>query len=155
MNLKNNKGYAAEDILISVIVLLLFVPTIFGISYNIKKANNEVKRKTEAINIASSILEEVKTKKYEEISLQENQTIITGLSSVYITSTYNNPEYSETGYNYNYYTKIGTDEEHYIVQIGAKKYGEQDVLKIVKVRVIYPVGKDTKAVDMSMAVQKY
>ena len=33
MNLRNNKGYTGIDIAIAMIIILIFVPTIFGIVY--------------------------------------------------------------------------------------------------------------------------
>ena len=53
--LKKNNGFAGIDISISMIIILIFIPTIFGIVYNVGKTNAEVKRKTKAISIAHDI----------------------------------------------------------------------------------------------------
>lgn len=57
MNLKNNKGYVVEDIFISIIIIMVFIPTVFGVIYNIKKSNAEIERKVYAINIAKNYLD--------------------------------------------------------------------------------------------------
>ena len=42
---KKNSGFAGIDISISMIIILIFIPTIFGIVYNIQKIKADVKRK--------------------------------------------------------------------------------------------------------------
>lgn len=53
MNLRKNNGFAGVDISISMIIILIFIPTIFGIVYNIQKTNSSVNRKSEAVGIRS------------------------------------------------------------------------------------------------------
>jgi hypothetical protein len=53
MNFRKNQGFAGVDISISVIIILIFIPTIFGIVYNIGKTNGDLKRKSKAVDIRS------------------------------------------------------------------------------------------------------
>ena len=48
-NLRKNNGFAGIDISISMIIILIFIPTIFGIVYNIGKINAEVKPSFNAV----------------------------------------------------------------------------------------------------------
>ena len=46
MNLKNNKGYVGIDASIAVLILLIIIPTIAGMIYNVNKTNNLIDRKS-------------------------------------------------------------------------------------------------------------
>lgn len=60
MNLKNNKGYVLTDISIAVIILLILVPVIMGIVYNMNSTRNAADIKAGALNIATNALEAAK-----------------------------------------------------------------------------------------------
>lgn len=60
MNLKNNKGYVMTDISIAVIILLILVPVIMGILYNVNSARNSSNVKSVALNIVTNSLEAAK-----------------------------------------------------------------------------------------------
>ena len=66
MNFKSNKGYTGADISIALIILLIFIPTIGAIIFNITLANNNTKRKVVAMNFATSILELAKETDYDK-----------------------------------------------------------------------------------------
>ena len=70
---KKNSGFAGIDISISMIIILIFIPTIFGIVYNIQKINADVKRKSTAVNIATNVLEIVKSEAYSDITASGNK----------------------------------------------------------------------------------
>ncbi len=53
MNLRNNNGFTGIDIAIAVIIILIFIPTVFGITYNIHKTNRAIDAETEATSIRS------------------------------------------------------------------------------------------------------
>lgn len=156
-NFAKNNGFAGIDISISMIIILIFIPTIFGIVYNIGKINAEVKRKTAAINIATNVLEIIKMEDYSNLNIQ-NSTLNEDLSTKYEKSTYTNTEKEETGYSYVYYKTEGSKNEHYQIQIGIKNYYPSDIDKLdyvkqVKVRVFYPYGNSVKDIDISLAKQ--
>lgn len=158
MKLKKNNGFAGIDITISMIIFLIFIPTVCGIFYNIQKNDNMVKRKGTAINIATNVLEIAKSEKYEDITLDEGK-FTNDVSAKYAISNYQTTE--EEGYNYKYYSFIDENESHYQIQIGLKNcYPEnieeekkEDLIKKIKVVVYYPVGNKEKNIDISMIIQ--
>lgn len=152
---KKNNGFAGIDISISMIIILIFIPTIFGIVYNIQKINADVKRKSVAVNIATNVLEIVKSENYSDITTSGNK-LNTDIKTKYEASTYKNTDKEETGYSYVYYRAIGENGEHYQIQLGIKNYypsdtDRQDYVKQVKVRVFYPYGNSVKDIDISIA----
>lgn len=60
MNIRKNKGYVMADITIAVIILLILVPVIMGLVYNIEVNKRGTEAKSEAINIAVNALEAAK-----------------------------------------------------------------------------------------------
>lgn len=151
---KKNRGVAGIDISISMIIILIFIPTVFGMVYNIQKINADVKRKSTAVNIATNVLEIVKSEAYSDITASGNE-LNTDIKKKYEASTYKNPDKEETGYSYVYYTTTGENGEHYQIQIGVKNYypsdaQKQDYIKQVKVRVFYPCGDNVKDIDISV-----
>lgn len=153
MKLRNNKGFAVIDISIALIIIILLIPTIFGIVYNVQKSNNSVKRKATALNIATDILEIAKAVGYNNISL-ENSTFLDTLNQRYEKSDYEDSSLKKENYNYIYYSTTGENEEHYQIQIGVlNKAEEGNSKKIVEVVVIYPVGNKQETIDISTAIK--
>ena len=156
-NLRKNNGFAGIDISISMIIILIFIPTIFGIVYNIGKNNEEVTRKSTAVGIATNVLEIAKKESYENINTSGNG-LVNDIIQKYETSTYTNTETEEDGYSYVYFFTTGEKDEHYQIQVGVKNYYPDetqnlDLIKQVKVRVFYPVGGKVKNIDIGMVVQ--
>lgn len=60
MNFRKNKGYVGVDASIAVLILLIIVPTLVGMIYNLNKTNSFIDRKTEAISIAVNTIEILK-----------------------------------------------------------------------------------------------
>lgn len=156
-NLRKNNGFAGIDISISMIIILIFIPTIFGIVYNIGKNNEEVTRKSTAVGIATNVLEIAKKESYENINTSGNG-LVNDIIQKYETSTYTSTETEEDGYSYVYFFTKGEKDEHYQIQVGVKNYYPDetqnlDLIKQVKVRVFYPVGDKVKNIDIGMVVQ--
>lgn len=125
MNFRNNKGFTGIDISVSVIIILILIPTIFGIVYNMQKTRVKTERQAEAVDIATNVLETVKNTEYEEV----------------------------TGSTYSY---EGKNKVHYNVAIEVQKMPNEnveDLLKKVKVTVTYPIGNETKSIDISTLIQ--
>lgn len=61
MNLRKNHGYTGVDISVSILVLVILIPIIGGIVYNISKAADNMNRKSYAINLTTNILEIAKS----------------------------------------------------------------------------------------------
>ena len=155
--LKKNNGFAGMDISISMIIILIFIPTIFGIVYNVGKTNAEVKRKTKATSIATDVLEIIKSEKYEDV-VAGGTKLDLDIKEKYSESSYKNTEKEEEGYNYKYYLATGENDEHYQIQLGIKNYypdssKTEDLIKQVKVRVFYSNGTRIKDIDIGIEVQ--
>lgn len=57
MKLKQNKGYVAVDMAVGLIILIMLIPMIIAMTLNISATNSSIKRKTQAVNIASNVIE--------------------------------------------------------------------------------------------------
>ena len=163
MNLRNNKGYTGIDISVAMIIILIFIPTIFGIVYNMQKTRARTERHVVAVNIATDILEIVKSLNYENVDVSEDGELNNLLKKIYTLSSYNsNIDTQEENFSqYSYYTFVGTNNEHYRIQVGILKYFPEEeenidssgYVKQVKVIVTYPVGNTTKNINISTVVK--
>lgn len=133
MNLKNNKGYTGVDISIAMIIIMIFIPTLFAISYSVQKTSNEVKRKSEAVSIATEILESAKVADYENLDNMEEEGYISVLEAKYS---------KDVSYDINIEV-----ENYYPTDVEVED--REDLIKKVKVTVTYPIGKKTKSIDIS------
>ena len=166
MNLKNNKGYVGVDISIAVIILLILVPVIMGIVYNVNASRNATKVKSGATNIAVNAMEAAKG---IDSSILTANSIISSLSSdIYngqIESTtleedeaFSDDEISGTYTTYSY-VAVNTSEAGYKLKILVKDYKNQNpeaiegVVKTVKATVIYKVGNKKGSIDLSTVVK--
>jgi type II secretory pathway pseudopilin PulG len=156
MNLRKNNGFSGIDISISLLIILIFIPTIFGVVYNIQKVNNSVNRESTALNIATDILENAKSQDSSNVKFSdiENTKFQTALKN----------KYTETEMKSNneaIYSYIGTKGEHYKITLsiiypqdseGNPK--EQDLVKQITVAVEYPVGGMETIIDDSTGETK-
>lgn len=60
MNLKKNNGYVGVDLSIALIILLVLIPAITGMIYNLNKENKSLERKSQALNFAINVIETAK-----------------------------------------------------------------------------------------------
>lgn len=67
MNLREQKGFAGSDIIISVIILFIFVSLISTMFYNFNISGKEVERRSEAVNIAVSEIEQIKINGFSQL----------------------------------------------------------------------------------------
>lgn len=158
MNFRKNNGFTGIDISISMIIILIFIPTVFGIVYNIQKTNVSVKRESKAVSIAIDVLEIAKSKPYDAVKLEASSDFLTSLNKNYSQSTYTNSSTEESDYEYIYYSLTGEDDEHYQIQIGLQNYypsstEQEDLIKKIKVTVFYPVGNMIENIDISTVLQ--
>ena len=164
MNFKSNKGYTGIDISVAMIIILIFIPTTFGIVYSLQRTRARTEREATAINIATDILEIAKSLNYSDIVLSNSNdsAFKTRLESRYTSATFNGTlDALESNYDYAYYTYADVNNKHYRIQVGVLKYypdGEEntediDFVKRVKVNVTYPVGNSTKSIDISTVLQ--
>lgn len=138
MNLKNNKGYTGVDISIAMIIIMIFIPTLLAISYSIQKTSNEVKRKAEAVFIATEILESTKGMSFENLDNMEEEENISLLEEKYSKDV----SYDINIEVENYYPEEVNEEDR------------EDLVKKIKVIVTYPTGNKTKSIDISTVRSK-
>lgn len=182
MNLRNNKGYTGVDASVAIIICMLFIPTIFGMTYNIKKTEAGSTRKGYATELATEVLSAVKLVKYEDIdkgfTMAEEQTLDEqeeNLDEESKTNTFLKqikPKFDGAGetnttifgeennnYKYRYFSKNGTNGEIYLIQVVAMNFypendnANQDIIKKVKVVVAYSVGSKKEKVELSFVTE--
>ena len=154
MNFKNNKGYTGIDISIAMIIILIFIPTIFGIVYNLQKARARTERETIAVNIATDVLEIARSLNYSEVFISnENSEFKTLLNN-----KYSNMQNSNNTVNCNY---SDVNNIHYKIQVTVSNYypadievqDQNDLVKQITAEVMYPVGNSTKSINISTVLQ--
>lgn len=155
MNLRNNEGFTGVDISIAIIIILIFIPTIFGSVYSIQKNSNSVKRESRAVKVASNILEIAKSVGYEDLKFSEGSNYTQALNENY-------EQYrSSADDNANCLFK-GTDGEYYKIDIkisnyypeGIEEEDKEDFVKKVNVVVTYTVANKQKKVEISTVLSK-
>ena len=142
MKIKNNKGYVGVDVSISIIILLIIIPTLTGMIYNVTKTKNDISRKSEAINIAINSIEAVKGLNIDEAT---NENAIDKIKEIY-------SELDEEQLT------IIRNDNTYKIEIQIQDYGDTDegkakgaekgIVKIAKVIVTYKSG----SVDLSTVI---
>lgn len=181
MNLKNNKGYSGVDVSVAIIIIMLFIPTIFGMIYNINKSKSSVTREGYATNIATQILSMAKSVEYENIDkgftledehqlnlleqgLEESEkakTFLKKIKTAYSTADYNEATFGgeDENFKYRYFTTKGNNNEIYLIQVVVANYYPQneeniiDLIKKVKVVVAYPVGSKIEKIDLYVPIE--
>jgi len=163
MNFRKNKGYVAIDASIAVLVLLIIIPTIAGMIYNVNKSNDLIDRKTEAISIAINTIETVKG---IGVSGDINETVVRNKLSDIYTLTEDNTFTSE-----NIDDKINSiqgtltkDENTYKIQIDLQDYANttegkaqtasSGYVKTAKVIVTFKSGKQEKNIELNTVISK-
>lgn len=173
MSLKQNKGYVGIDITTAIIILLILIPTIAGMIYNVNKIKNSSKIKTQAMNIAVNALEtakglgitEMNAEGSEEVVLtQEN--ILSELQTLYTISetpeiTTNESETISTGISL-----IEIDSVTYrltiiitdYIEIAEVAEGEEainpNIVKTVKAEVTFNSGGKEQTIDISTVISQ-
>ena len=160
MNFKSNKGYTGADISIALIILLIFIPTIGAIIFNITLANNNTIRKVNAMNFATSILEIAKETDYDKLKLEnteEKEEFLDKINEKFgITSE--NGEFSlKDENNTSYKVKVTItkyiDTEEYASSHDSTDE-KKDLVKTITTEVEYPIGNETKKVNVSTVIEK-
>ena len=147
MNLKNNKGYVAVDASIAILILLIMVPTIVGMIYNVNKTNNYIDRKTEAISIAVNTIEAAKgidvgSLNLDAVKQELKSKIYTDLDETEMTLT--------------------KDENTYKIEVRITDYADTDdgraisaqsgYVKEVKVIVTFKSGQQLKNIELNTVI---
>lgn len=132
MDLREQKGFAGSDIIISVIILFIFVSLISTMFYNFNISGKEVERRSEAVNIAVSEIEQIKINGFSQLinnDISCEKKAVDGKDGYYKTITVE--DYSETDT-----TK------------------QKDVVKRVKVKITYKFKNQEQNVELSTILSK-
>lgn len=105
------------------------------------------------------VLELAKSENYQEVTFSENSQFVKDLNAKYSPSDETDTE--EADYVYQYYVAKGKQSASYLIQIGLKNYypadieeeKQEDLIKILTVKVFYAVGDERKSVDFSIILQ--
>ena len=151
MNLRNNKGYVTEDVAIAIIILLILVPVVMGIVFNINSSKNTGDIKTDAINILTNTIETAKGITLDD-DFTENKIIdevkkLYGLAGQPTT----NP------------MTIKTSKASYKLKVQVFDYADdqtnhqgatRNMVKTVKASITYKTGgEEEKTMDLSTVIQ--
>lgn len=149
MKIKNNKGFVGVDTSIAIIILLIFIPTITAMIYNINKENKNVERKSKALNFAVNVMETAKGIGMKDLTLENMEKEITNLYSTEIQQNSNTTDGI---------INISKDDVNYNLTITIQDYNEiddtvaQNKAKQVKVIVTYLSGGKEQKIELSTAI---
>ena len=149
MKIKNNKGFVGVDTSIAIIILLIFIPTITAMIYNINKENKNVERKSQALNFAVNVMETAKGIGTKDLTLENMEKEITNLYSDEIQQNSNTTDGI---------INISKDDVNYNLTITIQDYNEiddtvaQNKAKQVKVIVTYLSGGKEQKIELSTAI---
>lgn len=169
MNLRNNKGYAGIDIGVATIILVILIPFIGGMIYNISKNNKQMDMKTYAINLASNVLEVTKSTNIEYLySNLEDKPETSDTGETYLTNLNNKIEnritdanvQSEGGKEYIIFSVQDSKKNHYKIVIDILDLAKEDttkqenVVKTAKVTITYSLANNLETIEMSTVIAK-
>ena len=135
MNLREQKGFAGSDIIISVIILFIFVSLISTMFYNFNVSGKELERRSEAVNIAVSQIEQIKINGFSQLidgnDISCEKKAVDGKEGYYKTITVED------------YADVNTNETK-----------QRDVVKRVKVKITYKFKNQEQNVELSTILSK-
>lgn len=129
INLKSNKGFTMQDLVIAIIILMAFIGIISTMFYSIYKINYQTKLTANATYYAVQILEDIDKISYEEVENSLADRYVSDLPSRYSVKLEVTP-YKDEDYAQNLvknvkltvsYTFLGTTEELIIQRIKVKE----------------------------------
>ena len=138
MNLREQKGFTGSDIIISVIILFIFVSLIATLFYNFSTSNKDIERKSEAVNIAVTEIEQIKNNSFETY---EGISVANGNNVRFS----NEPVTGKTGY----YKTIEIQDYN---DIDPEK--QADVVKKVIVTITYKFKNQDQTVKLATIISK-
>lgn len=118
IDIKSQKGFTMQDLLIASFIITLFVGIIATMMFNVYKLNVKLNSTTQMVTYAVQILEDIDKIAYEDVNA--------GMENNYI-----NKFSIPSGYN---------------LKIDVSKYGEnlEDVIKIVNLTISYKILDETE-----------
>ena len=145
MKIKHNKGYVGVDLTISLMILIILIPTITAMTFNINSVSSGIKRKTEALSIATNVMESAKVV-YEENKITSDvflNKLINKVKSMYIDEETDDEIFETVDDS----TLLGTiDKSMYRIKIDVE---EKDGNKaVVNTEVRYKIGNKEESVNL-------
>ena len=138
MNFRKNRGYVATDASIAVIVLLIIIPTITGIVFNINQTNNKIDRKTQALNIAVNTIEASKSLSFQNLS-KENIIKQLNDAKIYANTIDNEGTLAVTNNSY---------------KINITVVSKETTKKSVTAKVEYKSGNKTENIELTTSISQ-
>lgn len=135
--IKQNKGFTAQDVVISIIIIVIFVSLITTLFYNFYISTSAKNRNAIALNCIIDVIEEAKMLNYDEL----NQTKIEELLGT-LKSNKTIPNGYEVIAELQKYNELDGNTE------------KKDIIKILKVKVQYLVGQKTEKIEISTLITK-
>jgi len=135
MKLKDNRGFTAVDVSVSIVIIIIFVSLIASAYYNYYISNASIARNSAALSYAIDVIEAVELMDYSEVT---DASVKTKLQDMY-----NNSEIAKP-------YEITTQVVKYNQTTG--NTAKQDLIKILTVKVEYTVGNRTQAFDISRLI---
>ena len=176
MNLRNNKGYTGVDILITILILVILIPVIAGMAYNIGKSKSSIEQKTYAVSNASNILEIAKSVEsikniYSTLSdtpetIETSDDFIEKLQSNFqdeLAEETDEPQINEEDGEESiiftikdengrlYKAKIDVED---FADTGSIEGAEKNIVKKVTAKITYSVGNKLENIEISTIVSK-
>lgn len=135
--IKQNKGFTSQDVVISIIIIVIFVSLITTLFYNFYISTSAKNRNAIALNCIIDVIEQAKMLKYDELDQTKIEELLGTLKS------------------------NKTIPNGYEVSVELQKYNElegntdkKDLIKILKVKVQYLVGQKTEKIEISTLITK-
>lgn len=141
MNIKklyeNNKGFTTQEIIISIIIIIIFVSIITSGFYNYYMTIQSKNRRAIATNIIIDVIENIEIMNYEDITIDKVNDLIKSLE------------------------EDGTIKKPYKVSFILQNYNElegnedkKDLLKILKVTVQYTANEKEEKYEITRLIKK-
>lgn len=135
--MRKENGYTGVDIAISLVVISIFVTIIGTLVFNFSSSKDEMEYKSQALDYAINIIEDIKTKKIEEITEENEVEII-------------NNEDGHTGF----YKKVDVTDAINIEGDFANRAKIENLVKKVTVTISYKFRKQIKSIELSTVISK-
>ncbi len=150
--LKGQKGLAASDALIAVLIIALFSGLIATISYNIYLSNSSIKRMSTATSYIVDVFEYIDKTYYDEVTIENLKS-----SYAYLSEQTNSEEPIDENME-RLGILAGTVENNYDITIILDKYNPEedsfDLVKQIKMRVKYKLGNKDQIIEMKKIKQR-
>lgn len=160
--IKSEKGFTGVDITIALIIILLLMSIIAILFFNITKTSKTIDRRSNAIYMATEIIEGLKAKEYENVKITgtednwvevkngNNNTIhyeINGETITIVENTQIDDGYTCYVSIYNYVPQNNNNENPENTNTS-----NSDLIKVLKVKVEYKVGAEIKNVELTTSI---